>query len=148
MIGSTPDGDDRTASQIEACLEQPVEPEVVVAEDEHGNTYTRKQIDWIGSLTRAQRAGAVLLGALSSVMSMHPDEAAAKRAHGSPAKLVIVQDIQTAYETLGLPALPEARRRRTSRDGSTPATAKLSGPESPPDTISNGTNIRHATTPT
>ena len=55
MIGSTPDGDNRTASQIEACLEQPVGPEVVVAEDDQGNPYTRKQIDWIGNLSRAQR---------------------------------------------------------------------------------------------
>ena len=115
-----------------------------VAEDAEGNTYTTQQADWIDVLTRAQRAGAVVLGALWAVMSMDPDEAAAKRAHGSPAKLVIVQDIQTAYVTLGLPALPEAVRRPTGPDGITPATAKLSGPESLADTIYDGTYTRHA----
>src|SRR5699024_12278863 len=75
-----------------------------VAEDAERNTYTTLQPDWIDVLTRAQRAGAVVLGALWAVMSMDPDEAAAKRAHGSPAKLVIVQDIQTAYVKLGLHA--------------------------------------------
>lgn len=136
-IGSTPGGDDRTASQIEASLEQPVEPEVVVAKDEQGNTYTRKQIDWIGSLTRVQRAGAVLLGALSSVMSMHPDEAAAKRAHGSPAKLVIVQDIQTAYETLGLPPVPESVRRPEGPDGILPTIMKRHASDGHGEDLSN-----------
>src|SRR5699024_8894756 len=88
-----------------------------VAGDAEGNTYTREQSDWIDVLTGAQRAGAVVLGALWAVMSMDPDEAAAKLAYGSPAKLVIVQDIQTAYVTLGLPALPEAVRRPTGPDG-------------------------------
>jgi len=136
MIGSTPDGDDRTASQIEACLEQPVGPEVVVAEDDQGNPYTRKQIDWIGNLSRAQRAGAVLLGALSSVMSMHPDEAAAKRAHGSPAKLVIVQDIQTAYQTLELPPVPQTVRRPEGPDGILPTIMKRPAPDDPGENLS------------
>src|SRR5699024_4588190 len=93
--------------QIEACLEQPVGPEVVVAVDDQGNPYTRKQVDWISNLSRAQRAGAVLLGALSSVISMHLDEAEARRDHGSASNLVIVQYIQTAYQTLELPPVPQ-----------------------------------------
>src|SRR5699024_7431229 len=76
-------------------------------------------------LTRAQRAGSILLGALYRMMSLPPD-AAVKQTHGSPAKLVVVQDIQTAYHTLGLPPVPEAVRRPTGPDGIPP-------PPDPPD---------------
>lgn len=68
----------------------------------------------------------------------------AKRAHGSPAKLVLVQDIQTAYVTLGLPALPEAVRRPVGPDGITPTTAKLSGPDTLDDHIRGSAYTGHA----
>lgn len=131
MLGSQPDIDDRVPSQIEASLPQPVSADTVIAEDEQGNEYTRQQVDWIDKLTRPQRAGAILLGAVYSVMSMHPDEAAAKRAHGSPAKLVIVQDIQTAHATLGLPPLPQAVQRPPGLDGILPPIIKRPNPNDP-----------------
>lgn len=131
MLGSTPDINDRVPSQIEASLPQPVSADTVIAEDDHGNEYTRQQVDWIDQLTRPQRAGAILLGAIYSVMSMHPDEAAAKRAHGSPAKLVIVQDIQTAHATLGLPPLPQAVQRPPGPDGILPPIIKRPNPDDP-----------------
>src|SRR5699024_6175103 len=111
MLGSRPGTDDRVPSQIEASLPQPFAADAVIAEDERGNEYTKQHIDWIERLTRPYRAGAILLGAIHAVMSMHPEVAAAKRAHGSPAKLVIVQDIQTSHATLGLPALPQQVQR-------------------------------------
>src|SRR5690625_85022 len=62
----------------------------------------------MGRLTTPQRAGAILLGCLHTALSMPAGEALAKRSHGTPTRLVIVQDIQTAHITLGFPALPEA----------------------------------------
>src|SRR5699024_10373905 len=115
-----------------------------VAEDAEGNTYTTQQADWIDVLTRAQRAGAVVLGALWAVMSMDSDEAAAKRAPGSSAKLVCVQDRQTPYVTLELPGFPEAVRRPRGPGDLTPAPAKLAGPESLADSIYHGNYTRHA----
>lgn len=128
MLGSQPDIDDRVPSQIEASLPQPFSADTVIAEDERGNEYTRQQVDWIDKLTRPQRAGAILLGAIYSVMSMHPDEAAARRAHGAPAKLVIVQDIQTAHVTLGLPALPQAVQRPPGPTGILPPIIRRPNP--------------------
>lgn len=131
MLGSQADIDDRVPSQIEASLPAPVSADTVIAEDDQGNEYTRQQVGWIDKLTRPQRAGAVLLGAIYSVMSMHPDEATAKRAHGSPAKLVIVQDIQTAHATLGLPLLPQAVQRPPGPDGILPPIIKRPSPNDP-----------------
>src|SRR5699024_11284187 len=103
----------------------PVGLDQSVAEDQHAKPVTRRQVDWTDTLTRAQRAGSILLGALYRMMSLPPDEAV-KQTHGSPAKLVVVQDIQTAYHTLGLPLVPEAVRRPTGPDGILP-------PPTPPD---------------
>ena len=128
MLGSRPGTDDRVPSQIEASLPQPFAADAVIAEDEQGNEYTKQHIDWIDRLTRPQRAGAILLGAINAVMSMHPEEAAAKRAHGSPAKLVIVQDIQTAHATLGLPALPQQVQRPAGPSGILPPIIKRPNP--------------------
>lgn len=111
--------------------QHPTELDEVVAEDAEGNTYTTEEINTMDRLSRAERAGAILLGALYSVMSMSPQEATAKTAHGSPAKLVIVQDIQTAYSTLGLPALPEAVRRPDGPDGILPTVIRRPNPDNP-----------------
>src|SRR5699024_9424152 len=70
-------------------------------------------------------------------MSMDPEEAAAKRAHGSAAKLVIVQDIETAHTTLGLPRIPEAVRRPRGPDGLAPTVIRRPNPDEP-TFISNG----------
>src|SRR5699024_8719499 len=60
-----------------------------------------------------------------------PEETAAKRAHGSAAKLVIVQDIETAHSTLGLPRIAEAVRRPRGPDGLEPTAIRLSNPAEP-----------------
>src|SRR5699024_7309290 len=94
------------APSDEPTLNDPIDPEARPFQDTDDGTDTMQQLDWIDRLSRPQRAGAVLLGALYAVMSMDPEEAAAKRAHGSAARLVIVQDIETAHTTLGLPRIP------------------------------------------
>lgn len=127
---ATPDGEQPPAEPRDETPE-PALPSDIVAEDAEGNTYTAQEINTMDKLSRAERAGAILLGALYSVMSMPPHEANAKTAHGSPAKLVIVQDIQTAYETLGLPALPEAVRRPRGPDGFIPPVIRRPNPDKP-----------------
>jgi len=129
-----------TASEApaeEPPLDDPVDPETVTTKDADDGTGTKQQLYWIDKLSRPQRAGAVLLGALYAVMSMDPEEAAAKRAHGSAAKLVIVQDIETAHTTLGLPRIPEAVRRPRGPDGLAPTVIRRPNPDEP-TFISNG----------
>lgn len=124
--------EERENPETEAADEQqPTEPDEIIAEDAEGNTYTSEEINTMDRLSRAERAGAILLGALYSVMSMSPKDATAKSAHGSPAKLVIVQDIQTAYSTLGLPALPEAVRRPDGPGGILSTVIKRPNPNNP-----------------
>src|SRR5699024_5968215 len=103
----------------------------VVAEEAEGNTYTIEKINTMDRLSRAKRASAIQLGAMYSDMIMSPQEATAKTEHGSTAKLVIVQDIQTAYSTLGLPALPEAVRRPDGPDGILPTLIRRPNPDNP-----------------
>lgn len=121
-------GQDSFSSEPPTVEDFPQHPDEIAAEDADGNTYTSKEINILDRLSQAERAGAILLGALYSVMSMSPDEATAKTAHGAPAKLVIVQDIQTAYATLGLPALPEAVRRPDGPAGIMPTVIKCPDP--------------------
>lgn len=125
--------------------EVPDVPDQIVAEDAEGNTYTAQQINLMDKLSQGERAGAILLGALHAVMSMDPREATAKTAHGSPARLVIVQDIQTAYETLGLPALPEAVRRPDGPEGILSAVIRRPNPNNP-NAPNEHTNSDHAYT--
>lgn len=111
----------------------PTAPDDVIAEDANGHAWSAQDVDLLDHLSPGQRLGAILLGALYGVMSMDPKEAAAKRAHGSPAKLVIVQDIQTAHHTLGFPNLPEAVRRPPGAEGIQPTIVKRSNPDTPLD---------------
>lgn len=112
--------------QNEPQTEQ-IPPEGPMAEDPQGNRYMAYQLGVMGRLSIPQRAGAVLLGCLHTVLSMPAKEALAKGSHGTPTRLVIVQDIQTAHITLGFPALPEAVRRPDGPEGAIPNIAK------PPD---------------
>ena len=111
--------------------QQTSEPDKAIAEDASGNIYGSEEINTMDRLSHAERAGAILLGALYSVMSMSPKDGTAKSAHGSPAKLVVVQDIQTAYATLGLPGLPEAVRRPHGSGGILPTVIKRPNPDNP-----------------
>src|SRR5699024_7738107 len=104
-----------------------IPPEDPAAEDPQGDRYMAYQLGVMGRRTAPQRAGAILLGCLHTVLSMHRGQALANRSHGTPTQLVIVQDIQTAHIPLGFPALQEAVRRPDGPDGAMPNAAK------PPD---------------
>ena len=86
-------------------------PDAIVAEDEHGNPVTAQRVKSIDQMSQGQKLGAMLIGMFNTLLTMDPTEVGIKKSHGSSAQLVLVQDIQTAHHTLGLPELPAAVRR-------------------------------------
>ncbi|NWN87778.1 MAG: HNH endonuclease [Micrococcaceae bacterium] len=110
-------------------------PDAIVAEDEHGNPITAQRVNAIDQMSNGQKLGAMLIGMFNTLLTMDPTEAGIKKSHGSSAQLVLVQDIQTAHHTLGLPELPAAVRRPPGVDGILPPVITAPNPNnsSPPD---------------
>src|SRR5699024_3620370 len=81
------------------------------AEDADGNTISADQAAGVDELTTGQRLAAIVLGMFQTILTMDPSELGTKSAHGTSAQLMIIQDIQTAYHTLGFGALTETLRR-------------------------------------
>lgn len=90
------------------------------------NSSTAQQLADIESLTPAQRLTTLLIGLFFAITKMPPGELAIKRSHGDASTLVIVQDIETAYQTIGIGSLPEGLRRPRGPDGFIPP--QLTGP--------------------
>ncbi|NWN87630.1 MAG: HNH endonuclease [Micrococcaceae bacterium] len=95
-------------------------PDAIVAEDEHGNPITAQRVNAIDQMSNGQKLGAMLIGMFNTLLTMDPTEVGIKKSHGSSAQLVLVQDIQTAHHTLGLPELPTAAQRPPGVDGILP----------------------------
>lgn len=87
------------------------EPDSIVAETADGDLVNARYMKRIEGLTTGQRIGAILVGLFNTMITMDPRELGAKKAHGSSAQLMIVQDIETAYRTLGIGPLPEGVQR-------------------------------------
>lgn len=96
------------------------DPDRVMGEDDQGNPYTAQELDEIDPLTSGQKIGALLIGMFRTLLRMDPAEVGIKRSHGASAQLVIVQDVQTAYQTLGVPPLPPDAQRPTGIEGFVP----------------------------
>ncbi|NWN87585.1 MAG: HNH endonuclease [Micrococcaceae bacterium] len=111
------------------------DPNVVVAEDEQGNPVTAQHLHTIDQMSNGQKLGAMLIGMFNTLLTMDPTEAGIKKSHGSSAQLVLVQDIQTAHHTLGLPELPAAAQRPPGVEGILPPVITAPNPNnsSPPD---------------
>ena len=101
------------------------------AEDDAGNTIPADQAAAIDRLSSGQRLAAIVIGMFQTILTMDPTELGAKSAHGTSAQLMIVQDIQTAYETLGVGALPEAVRRPPGPAGVLPPITSQPNPDDP-----------------
>src|SRR5699024_11186703 len=69
-----------------------------------------------------------LVSLMSNMVALDPAVLGAKKAHGASARLIIVQDIETAYHTLGVGKIPEAARRPREPDGLLPAVIKRPNP--------------------
>ena len=91
-----------------------------MGEDDQGQPYTAQELHDIDPLTAGQKIGALLIGMFRTLLRMDPAEVGIKRSHGASAQLVIVQDVETAYKTLGVPPLPPDARRPTGLDGFIP----------------------------
>src|SRR5690625_3592828 len=118
-----------TFNDINDLKSQP-NPEAT-AKDPDGNTVPADEVDAINTLSTGQRLAAILMGMFHTLVTMDPKDLGAKTAHGASAQLMIVQDIDTAYETLGAGALPEAVRRPPGPAGILPPIISAPNPEDP-----------------
>ena len=108
----------------------PVEdPEKTVGEDSDGQPVSAGYMALIDSMTHGQKLGAILVGMLNTILSMDPAEIGVKKCHGASAQLVVVQDIQTAYKTLGYQPLPTQAQRPPGPEGLSPPVIKRSNPD-------------------
>lgn len=111
----------------------------VMGEDDQGKPYTAQELDELDPLTPGQKIGALLIGMFRTLLRMDPAEVGIKRSHGASAQLVIVQDVQTAYKTLGVPPLPPDARRPTGLDGFVPPLIRHPNIPGKPDSVMGNT---------
>lgn len=107
------------------------DPTAPAAEDAAGNIVTTGSLARLEQLTTGQRLGAIIIGMFQNLLTMDPREAQVKKSHGASAQLTIVQDIETAYHTLGIGSLPEAVRRPKGAAGILPTVIKRPNPDDP-----------------
>src|SRR5699024_5343903 len=107
------------------------DPTQVVAESADGTLLTSRDMNLIEKLTTGQKMGSILLSHMLALLSMDPTEFGGKKAHGISGQLRVVQDIETAYHTLGLGSIPEAARRPAGPDGYLPPVIKRPNPDDP-----------------
>lgn len=107
------------------------DPAQVVAESADGTPLTARDMNLIEKLTTGQKMGSILLSHMLTLLSMDPTEFGGKKAHGISAQLMVVQDIETAYHTLGFGSIPKAARRPSGPDGYLPPVIKRPNPDDP-----------------
>ncbi len=123
------------------------DPDAVVAEDAQGKPVSQETLDDIETLTPGQLLSTILIGAMKAIFSMAPDQLQIKRSHGADATLVIVQDIETAYQTLGIGAIPEDARRPKGPDGIIPTVIQRENPDNPTSLCRNPKHLPGASPP-
>lgn len=119
---------DPNASNLEdLTLDQ--DPESVIAEDSNGNPVTQEDLNQLDKLTPGQMLGAIFIGLFRAIRKFPPKELEIKRAHGAASTLHIVQDIETAYQSLDIGMLPEKLRRPRDPSGIMPPHIRHPGPD-------------------
>ena len=103
----------------------------VIAEDSNGEPVSAREIDHLDHMTTGQRLGTILVSLFYNMVSLDPGLLGAKKAHGASAQLMIVQDIETAYQTLGLEQIPDAARRPRGSPGLQTSVIKRPNPDEP-----------------
>lgn len=106
-----------------------LDPALVVAETADGTPVSAKEMDLVEHLSTGQKMGSILLSQLLAMLSMDPTVLGGKKAHGISAQLMVVQDIETAYHTLGYEPIPKAARRPSGPAGYLPPTIRIPNPE-------------------
>ncbi|MDN6637521.1 MAG: HNH endonuclease [Yaniella sp.] len=104
-------------------------PAEIVGEDSDGRPVSAGYMALVDSMTHGQKLGAILIGMLNTILSMDPAEIGIKKSHGASAQLVVVQDIETAYKTLGYQPLPPDAQRPPGPDGVSPPVIKRPNPD-------------------
>jgi len=107
-------------------------PAEIVGEDSDGHPVSAGYMALVDSMTHGQKLGALLIGMLNTILSMDPAEIGIKKSHGASAQLVVVQDIQTAYKTLGYQPLPPDAQRPPGPDGVSSPVGTPTKPMPPP----------------
>lgn len=105
--------------------------DAVVAEDSSGEPVSAREVDHLDHLTTGQRLGAILVSLFYNMVALDPSLLGAKKAHGASAQLMIVQDIETAYHTLGIEKIPETARRPRGSPTFQPSVLKRPNPDEP-----------------
>lgn len=118
-----------TASLDDLSLER--DPEAITATDDQEQPVTQQELDEIETLSPGQMFSAILIGMFKAICTMNPEELRLKKSHGAASTLVIVQDIETAYRTLGIGAIPEEARRPRGPHGVVPTVIKRPNPDDP-----------------
>ncbi|GAA4113491.1 HNH endonuclease signature motif containing protein [Enteractinococcus coprophilus] len=145
LLDEEPQSPESSATLDDLTIDR--DPDALVAEDDEGKPVTQQEVDLLESLTPGQILGTLIIGIFKTVLSMDPDELRLKKSHGAASTLTVIQDIETAYKTLDIGALPEAVRRPRSPDAFVPTVVKRENPDDPkslcrdPDHLS-GTNPR------
>ena len=107
------------------------DPTKIVAESADGTPLTARDMSLIEKLTTGQKLGSILLSHMLTLLSLAPTQLGGKKAHGISAQLMVVQDIETAYHTLGFGSIPKAARRPSGPDGYLPPVIKRPNPDDP-----------------
>lgn len=107
------------------------DPDAVVAEDSNGEPVSQEELNRMEKLTPGQLLGAIFIGLFRAMRKFPPGELAIKRAHGAASTLHIVQDIETAYQTLDIGMLPEKLRRPRGPNGIVPPVIKYPDHDGP-----------------
>lgn len=108
------------------------DPDEPVAIDADGNTVSAEELNPLDEFTPGQQLGAIMIGLFMNLLTMDQTELQIKKSHGAPSKLHIVQDIETAYKTLGLGQLPEEVRRPPGKAGVLPPVISRPNPDTAP----------------
>ena len=108
-----------------------LDPNEIIAENSAGEPIRASHIDLLDHLNTGQRMGAILVSLMYNMVTLDPAVLGAKKAHGSLARLNIVQDIETAHHTLGIEKIPPEARRPHGPEGFKPPVIKRCNPDGP-----------------
>lgn len=108
------------------------DPDKIMAEDSNGDPVNAQDLGCYEQLSTGQRIMAILIGLFNTVLTMPSKDVGTKKSHGSTTQLILVQDVETAYRTLGVGNLPEEVRRPPGVLGHPPPIFRLPNPDDPP----------------
>lgn len=104
------------------------DPEQPMAATKTGKIVTEQQLNSLETLKPGQTLGIILIGLFRTILTMDPEQLQLKKSHSAASTLTIIQDIETAYKTLGIGTLPEEAQRPRGPHGIVPTVLKRPNP--------------------